>query len=147
MDITATVIHGTNAEIVQTYKCKLGTVFDDRLRFCENTDIIEKKFQQHLYSLHKLNSFHVDKTLLTMLYSSFFKVFEAFKFICWIKSLYQKYENCNGKVLSILAQKTQRSLVQLHSEQVLKKAYQIINYPTRLFSAVAIRNVIQVACM
>ena len=41
----------------------LGTLFDNKLRWDDNTGIIVKKCQQRLYFLRKVNSISVDKTI------------------------------------------------------------------------------------
>ena len=63
--IVQTVIHGENVEIVSSYKY-LGTVFDSKLSWDENTNIIVKKGQQRLYFLSKLNLFSVSKSVLSL---------------------------------------------------------------------------------
>ena len=65
-----TTIHDQEVEIVTKYKY-LGTVFDIKLRWDDNTEAIVKKCLQRLYFLRKLNSFSVDKTILNMFYKSF----------------------------------------------------------------------------
>ena len=62
-----TTIHDQKVEIVTKYKY-LGTVFDNKLRWDDNTEVIVKKCQQRLYFLRKLNSFCVDKTMLNLFY-------------------------------------------------------------------------------
>ena len=49
-----TIIHNNEVEIVSNYKY-LGTIFDDKLKWDDNTDEIVKKGQQRLYLLRKLN--------------------------------------------------------------------------------------------
>ena len=49
-----TVIHNSEVEIVCKYKY-LGTIFDDKLKWDDNTEEIVKKGQQRLYLLRKLN--------------------------------------------------------------------------------------------
>ena len=48
-----TIIHNNEAEIVNKYKY-LGTIFDDKLKWDDNTEEIVKKGQQRLYLLRKL---------------------------------------------------------------------------------------------
>ena len=57
-----TTIHDQEVEIVTKYTY-LGTVFDNKVRYDDNTEVIVKKCQQRLYFLRKLNSFSVDKTI------------------------------------------------------------------------------------
>ena len=61
-----TIIHNNEVEIVSKYKY-LGTIFDDKLKWDDNTEEIVKKGQQRLYLLRKLNYFSVDQKILTFL--------------------------------------------------------------------------------
>ena len=74
-----TLIHDQVVEIVPKYKY-LGTVFDEKLNWNDNTDAIMKKGQQRLYFLRKLNSFSVDKIILTPFYKSFIESILTFSF-------------------------------------------------------------------
>ena len=65
-----TTIHDQEVENVTKYKY-LGTVFDNKVRWDDNTGIIVKKCQQRLHFRRKLNSFSVDKTILNMFYFVF----------------------------------------------------------------------------
>ena len=65
-----TIIHNNEVEIVSKYKY-LGTIFDDKLKWDDNTEEIVKKGQQRLYLLRKLNYFSVDQTILSLFYKSF----------------------------------------------------------------------------
>ncbi|KAJ8382636.1 hypothetical protein SKAU_G00034140 [Synaphobranchus kaupii] len=57
---TAAIINGEPVDAVHQYKY-LGTVFDDKLRFEANTEVIIKKCQQRQYFLRKLHSFGVSR--------------------------------------------------------------------------------------
>ena len=65
-----TIIHNNEVEIVSKYKYG-GTIFDDKLKWDDNTEEIVKKGQQQLYLLQKLNYFSVDQKILTLFYKSF----------------------------------------------------------------------------
>ena len=58
-------------EIVSKYKY-LGTIFDDKLKWDDNTEEIVKKGQQRLYLLRKLNYFSVDQKILTLFLQIFY---------------------------------------------------------------------------
>ena len=77
-DSVPTIILGFSKSwtCVQTYKY-LGTVFDDRLRFSDSTDV--KKAQQRLCC--KLNSFRVDQRVLTTFYSFYWKYLNIFIYL------------------------------------------------------------------
>ena len=62
-----TIIHNNEVEIVSKYKY-LGTIFDDKLKWDDNTEEIVKKGQQRLYLLRKLNYFSVDQKILTFIF-------------------------------------------------------------------------------
>ena len=62
-----TIIHNNEVEIVSKYKY-LGTIFDDKLKWDDNTEEIVKKGQQRLYLLRKLNYFSVDQKILTLFF-------------------------------------------------------------------------------
>ena len=66
-----TIIHNNEVEIVSKYKYR-GTIFDDKLKWDDNTEEIVKKGQQLLYLLRKLNNFSVDQKILTLFFSFFF---------------------------------------------------------------------------
>ena len=80
-----TFIHNNEVEIVSKYKY-LGTVFDDKLKWDDNTEEIVKKGQQQLYQLRKLNYFSVEQKILTLFYKSFIESVLSFSFICWFNS-------------------------------------------------------------
>ena len=65
-----TIIENKEVETVSSYKY-LGTTFDDKLKWSDNTDDIVKKCNQRMYFLRKLNSFGVDKKVTELFYSSF----------------------------------------------------------------------------
>ena len=62
-----TIIHNNEVEIVSKYKY-LGTIFDDKLKWDDNTEEIVKKGQQLLYLLRKPNNFSVDQKILTLFF-------------------------------------------------------------------------------
>ena len=66
-----TIIHNNEVEIVSKYKY-LGTVFDDKLKWDDNTEEIVKKGQQQLYQLRKLNYFSVEQKIFTLFLQIFY---------------------------------------------------------------------------
>ena len=64
-----TYINGNCIEMVDQHKY-LGTMIDNKLKFDVNTDTICKKGQQRWYLLRTLNSFNVDKVMLSLFYTS-----------------------------------------------------------------------------
>ena len=79
-----TIIPNNEVEIVSKYKY-LGTIFDDKLKWDDNTEEIVKKGQQRLYLLRNLK-------ILTLFYKSFIESVLSFSFICWFHSLGVKKE-------------------------------------------------------
>ena len=58
-----TIIHNNEVEIVSKYKY-LGTIFDGKLKWDNNTEETVKKGQQRLYLLRKLNILNQEFTTL-----------------------------------------------------------------------------------
>ena len=124
-----TLIHGEEVEVVSEYKY-LGTIFDDKLRWDANTEAIAKKGQQRLYFLRKLNSFSVDTKFLKLFYKSFIESILTFSFICWFGSLSVRNKNSLQKIVNISSKvisEPQRSLQAFFEQQVVRKAFSIIN--------------------
>ena len=96
-----TTIHDQEVEIVTKYKY-LGTVFDNKLRWDDNTEVIIKKCQQRLYFLRKLNSFSIDNTILNLFYKSFIESVLCSSFICWFFNLSVKNKNSLQRHHSVL---------------------------------------------
>ena len=66
-----TITHNNEVEIVSKYKY-LGTIFDDKLKWDDNTEETVKKGQQQLYLLQKLNYFSVDQKIWTLFLQIFY---------------------------------------------------------------------------
>ena len=100
-----TIIHNNEVEIVSKYKY-LGTVFDDKLKWDDNTEEIVKKGQQRLYLLQKLNYFFADQKILTLFYKSFIESVLSFSFICCFHSLGMKNRNSLQRTVCIASKTT-----------------------------------------
>ena len=87
-----TIIHNNEVEIVSKYKY-LGTIFDNKLKWDNNTEEIVKKGQQRLYLLRKLNYFSVDQKIFYLFHKSFMESVLSFFFTCWFHSLGVKNKN------------------------------------------------------
>ncbi|KAK0146536.1 hypothetical protein N1851_014143 [Merluccius polli] len=87
-----TYIKGSSIEVVDHYKY-LGTVIDNKLKFDINTDAICRKGQQRLYFLRKLNSFNVDKVILSLFYKSFIESVLTFAFTAWYGGISLREKN------------------------------------------------------
>lgn len=106
-------------------------MFDDSLRFRDNTDVIVKKAQQHLFCLRKLNCYGVDQGILTR-FPSFIENILTFSFISWFTSLCVSDKKQVERVVMLSSKiigKTLLSLVQLNSAQIRKKAYKMMDGP------------------
>ena len=64
-----TIIHNNEVEIVSQHNY-LATIFDDQLKWDDNTEEIVKKGQQRLYLLRKLNYFSVDQKIVTLFFTN-----------------------------------------------------------------------------
>ncbi len=59
------VFKGHQVDVIKKYKY-LGTVFDDKLKFEANSDMIRGKDLQRMYFLRKLQTFHMDVCFVKM---------------------------------------------------------------------------------
>ena len=81
-DIAPVVIDGSIIEQVHTYKY-LGVIIDNKLKWDEQASAVSKKINKRMFFLRKLNSFHVDKTLLSLFYRSTIQSIISFCIIAW----------------------------------------------------------------
>ena len=117
-----TIIHDQELEIVTKYK-RLGTVFDNKLRWDDNTEVIVKKCQKRLYFRSKLNLFSVDKTILNLFYKSFIESVLCSSFICWYFNLSVKNKNSLQKIVRVSSKiigETQTDITQFCEQQILR---------------------------
>ena len=104
-------------------------MFDDKLKFDNNTEAIVKKCQQRMYFLRKLSTFSVDRTILQLFYKSFIESVLCFSFICWYFNLSAKHKNSLQKIVNISSKiigEQQRHISQFCEQQVLRKARSIL---------------------
>ena len=62
-------IKDENIERVSNFKY-LGITFDEKLEWQDQINKVQKKLNQRLFFMRKLNSFNIDKTLLSLFYKS-----------------------------------------------------------------------------
>ena len=62
-------IKDESVERVSEFKY-LGLIFDEKLEWHSQINKIQKKLHQRLFFMRKLNSFHIDKTLLALFYKT-----------------------------------------------------------------------------
>jgi len=123
--------------MVEQYKY-LGIVIDRKLKFDINTEMICKKGQQRLYFLRKLNSFNVDKVMLSLFYKSFIESVLTFAFIAWYGGISLREKNNLSNIVKVAGKLIgcpQVSLTNIYERQVLRKANTIlecVSYPTLL---------------
>ena len=87
-------IDNTAVEIVTSYKY-LGTVIDNQLIWGEHVKGIATKCNQRLHFLQKLKSFHVDRTIMNLFYSSVIESVMTYDCFVW-------YNNARKKDISLL---------------------------------------------
>jgi len=115
--------------MVEQYKY-LGTVIDRKLKFDINTEMICKKGQQRLYFLRKLNSFNVNKVMLSLFYKSFIESVLTFAFIAWYGGISLREKNNLSNIVKVAGKLIgcpQVSLTNIYERQVLRKANTILN--------------------
>ena len=79
-------IKGDNVEVVKEYKY-LGNVIDHKLKGDLNVSQIPKKCNQRLYFLRKLKNVKVDRTILTLFYTSYYSVCVIFLYFIMVRKL------------------------------------------------------------
>ena len=112
-------------------------MFDDKLKWEDNTDQIIKKCNQRMYFLRKLNSFSVDTKILKLFYSSFIESVLCFSFICWFYNLNLKQKTSLQRVVNTCSKivgAPLRSLSQFCDQQTIKKARSIIASPDHVLN-------------
>ena len=135
--IKKALIHNKEIEIVDSYKY-LGTTFDAKLKWEENTQLITRKCQQRIYFLRKLASFSVDKTILNLFYSSFIESILCFSFICWFYNLNIKQRNNVNRIVTLCSKIIGVSLRDVSTfcqKQIIRKAHSIISNPNHALSS------------
>jgi len=121
------IIHSQEVENVSNYN--LGTIFDRKLNWDDNTDAIVKKGQQRMNFLRKLNSFFVDKKILSLFYKSYIESVVSFAFICWYNNLSVKNKNSLRRIVRICSKIIGEDLRDLKSycnQQLVRKATAIL---------------------
>ena len=61
----------------------LGITIDDKLNWHQHSFSLLKKLKQRLYFIRKLNSFHIDPTILGLFYRAVFEGVLSFCVACW----------------------------------------------------------------
>ena len=111
-ELKPVVINGCEIEQVSSYKY-LGVIIDNKLTWEEQAKSVNSKINKRMFFLRKLNSFHVDKTILELFYSSVIQSIICFCIIAW-----------GGNVSVVCRQKINR---------VVKRASRISNSPLLFF--------------
>ena len=76
------LVKNEEVEQVETYKYLGGTI-DDKLNWNAHAKTVLKKLNSRLYFLRKLNSFHVEKMLLSLFYKTMLESIMCFALTCW----------------------------------------------------------------
>ena len=125
-------IDGQNIEIVHSYKY-LATTIDDKQRWDENT--MNKKGQQRLYFLRKLNALHIDGNILFVFHDSFVKSAVTFGLVWWRGYFSVKNREKLNRIYTISCKiamccTPDTSLEQLYKSRTLQMATNILFEPT-----------------
>ena len=67
---------------METYKY-FGVTIDDKLNWNAHAKTVLNKLNSRLYFLRKLNSFHVEKMLLSLFYKTMLESIMCFALTCW----------------------------------------------------------------
>ena len=81
-ELKPVVINGCEIEQVDSYKY-LGVIIDNKLTWVEQAKSVSSKINKRMFFLRKLNSFHVDKTILELFYSSVINSIICFCLVAW----------------------------------------------------------------
>ena len=92
-------IHDQEVDIVNKHK-SLGTIFDGKVNWDDNTEAVLGKGQERVYLLRKLKSFPVDEKIL-FFHKSVIESVLSFSVICWYNSLSVKNKNSSQKIVRI----------------------------------------------
>ncbi len=107
-------------------------MFDSKLKFDLNTELIVKQGQKRTYLLRKLSFFHVRERISTNFYCSFMESLLTLSFICWFSGLSIKDKNNLHSIVQTCSKiigVKQRDLGSLCESQVVRKAKNIISQP------------------
>ena len=129
---TPLCIHGDVIEQVHEYKY-LGTIIDDKLCWKVNCQSIQKKANQRMFFVRKLNKFNVDNTILILFYQSIIQSVISFNLICTFGNLTQEQKRAMDKTRKIAQKIIGSELVPiqiLYDQRVLAKAKSIMADPT-----------------
>ena len=76
------MLKGEDIQSVKSFKY-LGTIIDNELSWKDQCQSLYAKAQQRMYFLRKLNSFHVDRTILMLFYKSVIESVMLFSCAVW----------------------------------------------------------------
>ena len=81
----------------------LGTVFDDKLEWTANVDLLCKRANQRLFFLRKLRQFRVNQKLLRLLYQAVVQSTLLFNLVCFYGNLKKADADRLRRVISVAA--------------------------------------------
>ena len=131
------VIKGNAIERVETFKY-LGVLFDDRLSWKQNTNVVLKKANTRLFCLRKLKSFNIRQELLQMFYSSVVSSVLTSGLLSWGGNICRRDRETLDKVIrkaSGVVGRVQDNLDILHDRRMTQKLNDILDdatHPLRL---------------
>ena len=121
-------LHGKEVEQVGEYKY-LGTTITNTLDWTENVNALTKKGKQRLYFLRKLNSLHIDRTILVLFYQSLIQSLLTFNLVCYFGNGTQQNRDRLDRVRRVAERVTGQdlpSLKHLFEQRVLSKIDKIM---------------------
>ena len=125
-------IKGEAVERVETHKY-LGVVFDSKLNWKENINLVLKKVNTRMYCLRKLRSFEVNSGILVTFYNAVICSIIVYGSVCWSRNIskfdrgrLEKIVNKAGHVVGMPLD----SFKTLYEKRLFKTLMQILNDPT-----------------
>ena len=113
----------------------LGVILDENLSFTEHVTAMQKKSQQRLHGLRKLQTFYVDPLLLLRLYHSIIEPLLTYCSICYypalsVKNRNRKISHVSAKIIGLPTPK----LSEIIDHAILKKARAVATESDHLLS-------------
>ena len=107
----------------------METTKTNTLDWTENVNALTKKGNQRLYFLRKLNSLHIDKTILVLFYQSLIQSLLTFNLVCYFANGTQQTRDRLDRVRRVAERVTGQdlpSLKHLFEQRVLSKIDKIM---------------------
>ncbi len=125
-------IESHSVEIVDNIKY-LGTFFDSKLSFVDNTNYILKKCMQRLFLIQRISRFGVSQNILEIAYKSLVESVLTYNLTSWYGHLNCKQKNSLARVTNIASKiigRPQSKLGEVYTSRCVGKAERILKDPT-----------------